>query len=190
MIKLPKGVFLMTFKDTFKKLRLDANLSQSQLSEELGLSLNTIRSYEAGRRQPNSKAMVLLEQYFNVSGAYLRGETDQLNIDECDNDHIHNDLVLAANTLISSACNGSDNIPSVVLQILVELRNLINAEQKITSDQYSEFVSKIILESTHLARNLMDHASNSDKCERDCAEFSYRMMNTIIEFQKELLNKK
>lgn len=180
----------MEFKDRLKELRINSNVTQMQLARDTGISAVSIKSYEAGRRQPNSKAMVLLEQYFNVSGAYLRGETDQLNIDECNNDHIHNDLVLAANTLINSACNGSDNIPSVVLQILVELRNLINAEQKIASDQYSEFVSKIILESTHLARNLMDHASNNDKCERDCAEFSYRIMNIIIEFQKELLNKK
>lgn len=185
-----KRMIHMEFKDRLKELRINSNVTQMQLARDTGISAVSIKSYEAGRRQPNSKAMVLLEQYFNVSGAYLRGETDQLNIDECDNDHIHNDLVLAANTLISSACNGSTNIPSVVLQILVELRNLINAEQKIASDQYSEFVSKIILESTHLARNLMDHASNNDKCERDCAEFSYRIMNIIIEFQKELLNKK
>lgn len=180
----------MEFKDRLKELRINSNVTQMQLARDTGISAVSIKSYEAGRRQPNSKAMVLLEQYFNVSGAYLRGETDQLNMDEGDDDHIHNDLVLAANTLINSACNESSNTSTVVLQMLVELRNLINAEQKITSDQYSEFVSKIILESTHLARNLMDHASNSDKCERDCAEFSYRMMNIIIEFQKELLNKK
>lgn len=59
-----------------KELRKAHGLSQAQLASETGLSVHSINSYESGRREPNSKAMACLEQYFNVSGAYLRGETD------------------------------------------------------------------------------------------------------------------
>lgn len=59
-----------------KELRKAHGLSQAQLAIETGLSVHSINSYESGRREPNSKAMACLEQYFNVSGAYLRGETD------------------------------------------------------------------------------------------------------------------
>ncbi|MFR3792953.1 MAG: helix-turn-helix domain-containing protein [Blautia massiliensis (ex Durand et al. 2017)] len=59
-----------------KELRKAHGLSQAQLASETGLSVHSINSYESGRREPNSKAMACLERYFNVSGAYLRGETD------------------------------------------------------------------------------------------------------------------
>lgn len=60
--------------EVLKYLRKDCNLTQRQLAEETGLSLSAIVSYENGLREPNSKAMAVLERYFNVSGEYLRGE--------------------------------------------------------------------------------------------------------------------
>lgn len=60
--------------EILKYLRKDCNLTQKQLAEETGLSLSAIVSYENGLREPNSKAMAVLERYFNVSGEYLRGE--------------------------------------------------------------------------------------------------------------------
>lgn len=59
-----------------QELRKARNLTQAQLAAEVGLRDTAIRSYENGLREPNSKAMAALEQYFGVSGAYLRGETD------------------------------------------------------------------------------------------------------------------
>lgn len=67
----------MEFKDRLKELRKSLNLTQKELAEKIGLSAITIRSYESGRRAPNSEALVKLEEFFNVSGTYLRGETDQ-----------------------------------------------------------------------------------------------------------------
>lgn len=60
--------------EVLKYLRRDCNLTQRQLAEETGLSLSAIVSYENGLREPNSKAMAVLERYFGVSGEYLRGE--------------------------------------------------------------------------------------------------------------------
>lgn len=60
--------------EVLKYLRKDCNLTQKQLAEETGLSLSAIVSYENGLREPNSRAMAILERYFNVSGEYLRGE--------------------------------------------------------------------------------------------------------------------
>ena len=66
----------MEFKDILKNLRKEKGLTQEQLASSIGVSEITIRSYEAGRREPNSQTMVALEEYFNVSGSYLRGETE------------------------------------------------------------------------------------------------------------------
>ena len=59
-----------------KELRKEKGITQKQLSQLTGLGYNSIIGYENARREPNSKAMAALEEYFNVSGAFLRGETD------------------------------------------------------------------------------------------------------------------
>lgn len=66
----------MEIKDIIRELRTNAGLTQVELAKSLGLSLVAIKSYESGRREPNSKVLVLLENFFNVSGAYLRGEAE------------------------------------------------------------------------------------------------------------------
>lgn len=59
-----------------RELRKSKNLTQARLAQLTGLKETAIRSYENSLREPNSKAMAALEEYFNVSGAFLRGETD------------------------------------------------------------------------------------------------------------------
>lgn len=66
-----------TLARTLRRLRLKTGMTQRDLAECTGLSYAAIRSYEAGRREPGSRAMALLEEFFEVSGAYLRGETDE-----------------------------------------------------------------------------------------------------------------
>lgn len=69
----------MSVSDKLKSLRLEQGLSQAELAEKIGLSMHSINSYESGRREPNSKAMAALEQYFGVTGSYLRGEEATFN---------------------------------------------------------------------------------------------------------------
>ncbi len=57
-----------------KELRIQKGLTQKELAAEIGLGYGTIIGYENGQRKPSFKAMAALEQYFGVSGAYLRGE--------------------------------------------------------------------------------------------------------------------
>lgn len=66
-----------TLARTLRRLRLKTGMTQRDLAECTGLSYAAIRSYEAGRREPGSRAMALLEEFFEVSGAYLRGETEE-----------------------------------------------------------------------------------------------------------------
>lgn len=60
-----------------KQLRKERNLTQAELAKSIDISDIAIKSYETGRREPNSKAMAALEDFFQVSGKYLRGETDE-----------------------------------------------------------------------------------------------------------------
>lgn len=83
---------------TLKSLRLGHNLTQKKLAQETGLSLSSIISYENGLREPNSKAMAILEKYFNVSGEYLRGEAKKVEFFEKNN--IVNSKIESVNNLL------------------------------------------------------------------------------------------
>lgn len=60
-----------------KELRVSAGITQKELATSTGIALQSIINYENGRREPNSKAMVALERYFNVTGEYLRWESSE-----------------------------------------------------------------------------------------------------------------
>ena len=63
-----------------RELRKSKNLTQARLAQLTGLKETAIRSYENSLREPNSKAMAALEEYFNVSGAFLRGAASQTGL--------------------------------------------------------------------------------------------------------------
>lgn len=67
----------MSIADRLKELRKSKNITQKELSENTGISLQSIVNYEIGRREPNSRAMAALERYFGVDGNYLRGGVDR-----------------------------------------------------------------------------------------------------------------
>lgn len=80
--------------NNIKRLRKESNLTQKQLASKLGISYGALANYEMGFREPNSKAMVALESFFNVSGAYLRGETNDRGGSHNETDPLILNLVL------------------------------------------------------------------------------------------------
>lgn len=62
------------FKERLKELRKSKGLSQKQLAEKTGISVHTINSYESGRRDPNTKNLQVLQDFFQVSQGFLLGD--------------------------------------------------------------------------------------------------------------------
>ena len=62
------------FKERLKELRKSKGLSQKQLAEKTGISVHTINSYESGRRDPNTKNLQILQDFFQVYKGFLLGE--------------------------------------------------------------------------------------------------------------------
>ena len=54
-----------------KDLREDADKSQKEVADALGMWLNTYRNYENGKRVPPFDFMVDLAKYYNVSLDYF-----------------------------------------------------------------------------------------------------------------------
>ncbi len=70
MIKLPERLL---------NLRLERNLSQKSLVNQMGLALNTYVRYERGEREPTASVLVRIADFYNVTTDYLLGRSDEKN---------------------------------------------------------------------------------------------------------------
>lgn len=59
-----------------RELRKKKNLTMKQLGAILGLAESTISQYETGRREPDTKTLIKLSDYFGVTVDYLLGNTE------------------------------------------------------------------------------------------------------------------
>ncbi|MBZ4687319.1 MAG: Helix-turn-helix domain protein [Clostridiales bacterium] len=59
-----------------KELRKSKNLTQIELAKQIGMSRAALSLYEIGKREPDSKTINKLADFFNVSTDYLLGRTD------------------------------------------------------------------------------------------------------------------
>lgn len=67
---------MSSFALRLKELREEKELTQAELGEKLGISRNTIASWESNRRTPELETAKQLADFFNVSVDYLLGRTN------------------------------------------------------------------------------------------------------------------
>jgi len=67
------------FGDRLKLLRNEKNITQSDLAKLLEVSPSTVGMYEQGRRDPDTKTLAFLAEYFGVSIDYLLDRIDVKN---------------------------------------------------------------------------------------------------------------
>ncbi len=60
-----------------KKARNDKHLSQRALADIIGVSQQTVGSWEVGRTSPDNEMLQKLASFFNVTTDYLLGRTDE-----------------------------------------------------------------------------------------------------------------
>lgn len=61
------------FKDRIKELRLENDLTQSQLAVKTNRGEATIRAWETGRAKPDAEMLISLSKIFNCTVDYLLG---------------------------------------------------------------------------------------------------------------------
>ena len=74
----------MEFSERLKDLRKQAELTQVDVAEKLGISQPAYASWERGVKKPTQDNLVKIAQIFNVSVDYLVGNSDE-KTDELDN---------------------------------------------------------------------------------------------------------
>jgi transcriptional regulator with XRE-family HTH domain len=68
----------MTFAEKVKNARISLDMTQTELGEQVGVSLRSILAYEKGEKKPRAKTMYKLAKSLGVSVKYLSD-------DSCDN---------------------------------------------------------------------------------------------------------
>lgn len=63
------------FGDIFKELRLEKNLSQEKIADELDVSQGLIARWENHSSTPGPEMLVYISDFFNVSVDYLVGKS-------------------------------------------------------------------------------------------------------------------
>ncbi|MDD6133267.1 MAG: helix-turn-helix transcriptional regulator [Selenomonadaceae bacterium] len=63
--------------ENLKKARNDRHLSQRALADIIGVSQQTVGSWEVGRTSPDNEMLKKLASFFNVSVDYLLGRTGE-----------------------------------------------------------------------------------------------------------------
>lgn len=84
----------MTFGTKLKALRLEHELTQSQLAKKLDTSKSNISKYESDTIEPSMKTLVMISKYFNVSTDYLLGNTIKISPHKLDGSLSSNDKSL------------------------------------------------------------------------------------------------
>lgn len=67
----------MEFSERLKKLRKQAQLTQVDVAEKLGISQPAYASWERGVKKPTQENLVKIAQVLNVSVDYLVGNSDE-----------------------------------------------------------------------------------------------------------------
>lgn len=122
----------MKFGDRLKQLRLNRNMTQSQLGKEIGVLGRVVGYYESGDRFPNEDVLKNIANYFDVSVDYLLGMDIDFNLT------IYDDLENILNRLSSDeeVLFKDNKLDDKERKILVDsIENLINIVDTLHSDK-------------------------------------------------------
>lgn len=68
---------MLILAERLSLLRKERDLTQKEVSWELGISLNSYQRYETDEREPTAPILVRMAQFYNVSLDYLAGLKDE-----------------------------------------------------------------------------------------------------------------
>lgn len=109
-----------SFQDVFKELRIENNLSQDKIAEELDVSPALISKWERNASTPAPEMLEYIADYFNVSIDYLVGRSKYKNLE--------NENTEIDNVLFSKVKDLSDEDKKAVLGIINAIKKDVDKE--------------------------------------------------------------
>ena len=68
---------MLILAERLSLLRKERDMTQKEVSHELGISLNSYQRYETDEREPTAPILVQMAKFYHVSLDYLVGMTDE-----------------------------------------------------------------------------------------------------------------
>lgn len=126
----------MNINERLRELRKEKKLTQKELAVAINVPYRTLLNWELGKRNPTYENMIKLQDFFNVSGAFLRGETDQRNpimkqIDKDIMESIDESIQIIMENISKLVSSQDEMIRERYYALLVELQRIFKYDTKI-----------------------------------------------------------
>ena len=98
------------FKENIKNLRKAKKINQEELAKIIGVSVDTIRRYESGEREPRIAELQAIAAALNTTAAALMGEADVPAAEISNASHIDDVLMVPVVSSLIQVSAGNGNI--------------------------------------------------------------------------------
>ena len=154
----------MELHERLKQLRKEKKLTQKELAIALNIPYRTLLNWELNTRKPSYENMIKIQEFFNVSGAYLRGETDIKEAMTWDDpeimDEVEKQLISSMKALSNLAIAQTDANKKILFNFFVEFRGL--AESLESNDDFYLLTETMIKNFNTLERIIRHSKSSQD----------------------------
>lgn len=154
----------MELHERLKQLRKEKKLTQKELAIALNIPYRTLLNWELNTRKPSYENMIKMQEFFNVSGAYLRGETDIKEAMTWDDpeimDEVEKQLISSMKALSNLAIAQTDANKKILFNFFVEFRGL--AESLESNDDFYLLTETMIKNFNTLERIIRHTKSSQD----------------------------
>lgn len=134
------------FSHQLKTLRKSLNLTQQQLADKVGLSVNSIRRYESGEREPSMRQIVSIAEKLNLSlSEFLWGKITENEAAETQIKKIAKNL---PDSILKSETGGysvtiAQTLPLETIQVTPDEKTLVNTYRDL-NQEYRELTFEFL----------------------------------------------
>lgn len=148
----------MNIAQNIRMLRKEKNLTQKELGALLNIPYRTIMNWERGIRQPSSQNMVILEEFFGVSGAFLRGKTESRERMAWDDQElmqtIHSEIPAAIASFSAELLKQSDKNQKLMFDLFIELKSILSLDDEKTKDDLIDLIHQNVCSIVRVSNKL------------------------------------
>ena len=152
----------MELHERLKQLRKEKKLTQQELASALNIPYRTLLNWELNTRKPSYENMIKMQEFFNVSGAYLRGETDIKEAMTWDDpeimDEVEKQLISSMKALSNLAIAQTDANKKILFNFFVEFRGL--AESLESNDDFY-LLTETMIKNFNTLERIIRHSKSS-----------------------------
>lgn len=152
----------MELHERLKQLRKEKKLTQKELANALNIPYRTLLNWELNTRKPSYENMIKMQEFFNVSGAYLRGETDVKEAMTWDDpeimDEVEKQLISSMKALSNLAIAQTDANKKILFNFFVEFRGL--AESLESNDDFY-LLTETMIKNFNTLERIIRHSKSS-----------------------------